>query len=185
MDKSTTTIELGDQAFMRCIILSVTIVLLSACASMPPGPSVLVLPGSTKSFETFRADDYACQQYALVQIGGVTPNQAANSSGVASAAIGTALGAAAGAAFGGGQGAAVGAGTGLIAGSLVGTGEAGSYGYETQNRYDVAYIQCMYAKGHRVPVSGQFSNEVINTPTNLPSNIPPPPPGLPPPPPLK
>ncbi len=37
-----------------------------------------------------------------------------------------------------------------------GTGTA--TGTATQERYDAAYIQCMYAKGHQVPVSEEFSN---------------------------
>lgn len=155
------------------------------CASVPNGPSVLVLPGTGLPFDQFRNDDAVCRQYAFGQVGGTTANQAAVDSGVVSAAAGTALGAAAGAAIGGGGGAAIGAGTGLVAGSMVGTGAAERSGYATQERYDTAYIQCMYAKGHRVPVSGQFSNENQRRVANPVANIPPPPPGSPPPPPLK
>ena len=39
---------------------------------------------------------------------------------------------------------------------------------EQQRRYDFAYIQCMYVKGHRVPVPGQY--------TGAPAGSPPPPP---------
>jgi hypothetical protein len=155
------------------------------CASMPNGPSVMVLPGTGLPFDQFRNDDAICRQYAFGQVGGTTANQAAVDSGVVSAAAGTALGAAAGAAIGGGGGAAIGAGTGLVAGSMVGTGAAERSGYATQERYDTAYIQCMYAKGHRVPVSGQFSNESPRRTANPVANIPPPPPGSPPPPPLR
>jgi outer membrane lipoprotein SlyB len=162
------------------------IVLLSGCAVMPTGPSMLVLPGTGMSFNQFQNDDYACRQYAYNQIGGATANQAQATSGLASAAIGTAVGAAAGAAIGGGQGAAVGAGTGLLAGSLIGTGMANQSGYAAQQRYDNAYIQCMYANGHRVPVPGPAANSyrqggsAISQSTTPP---PPPPPGTPPPPP--
>jgi hypothetical protein len=159
--------------------------LLAGCASMPDGPSVMVLPGTGLPFDQFRGDDAVCRQYAFLQVGGKTPNQAAVDSGVASAAVGTAVGAAAGAALGGGSGAAIGAGTGLVAGSVVGTGAAERSGYGSQQRYDTAYIQCMYAKGHRVPVSGQFSNEGRGRAANPATNIPPPPPGSPPPPPVK
>ena len=168
------------------IVFSATVILaVTGCASLPNGPSVMVLPGTGLSFEQFRNDDVICQQYAFFQVGGTTANQAGMTSGVTSAAVGTALGAAAGAAIGGGSGAAIGAGSGLVAGSVVGTGAASSSMYADQQRYDVAYIQCMYAKGHQVPVSGQFSSL---TPTPLravtpPSHIPPPPPGSPPPPP--
>ena len=58
----------------------------------------MALPGSGRSFEEFRYDDYYCRQFAYEQIGGMDPNQASISSGAGSAAIGAALGAAAGAA---------------------------------------------------------------------------------------
>lgn len=160
------------------------LVLLTGCASLPDGPSVMVLPGTGMSFDQFRGDDVVCRQYASFQVGGRTANQAAVDSGVVSAAAGTALGAAAGVALGGGSGAAIGAGTGLVAGSVVGAGPAERSSYATQQNYDTAYIQCMYAKGHRVPVSGQFSYEGHRT-VSPSSNVPPPPPGAPPPPPLR
>ncbi len=158
--------------------------LLAGCVSMPTGPSMLVLPGTGMGFDRFQNDDYTCRQYANAQIGGVTPNQAAAASGVGSAAIGAALGAAAGAAMGGGQGAAIGAGAGLLAGGLAGSSTARVSGYAAQQRYDIAYVQCMYAKGHRVPVEGQIANSYRQG-GSAPSaaGIPPPPPGTPPPPP--
>ena len=55
--------------------------LLGACASVPSGPSVLVLPGTGKNFEQFRADDADCRQYANLQLGGNTPNEIAGDSG--------------------------------------------------------------------------------------------------------
>ncbi|MGR8999581.1 MAG: YMGG-like glycine zipper-containing protein [Gammaproteobacteria bacterium] len=160
-------------------------VLLAGCAYMPTGPSVMVLPGTGMSFEQFRQDDSLCQQFAYGQMGGVTANQAAVDSQVGSAVVGTALGAAAGAALGGGSGAAIGAGSGLVAGTLAGSGEGGRAAYATQEGYDNAYIQCMYAKGHRVPVSGQFIYEDQIQAPNSSIRIPPPPPGTPPPPPYR
>lgn len=166
------------------IVFSATVILaVGGCVSLPTGPGVMVLPGSGISFEQFRNDDAVCQQYASFQVGGTTANQAAVSSGVTSAAVGTALGAAAGAALGGGRGAVIGAGTGLVGGSLAGTGAADSSMYATQDRYDVAYIQCMYAKGHQVPVSGQFTGAISQQAAPPALHIPPPPPGLPPAPP--
>ncbi|GBL44683.1 proline-rich region [Sulfuriferula multivorans] len=154
------------------------LLLLSACTTIPSGPSVTVLPGTGKSFEQFRMDDDACRQYALDRINGVTPNQAANQSGVMSAVTGTVIGAAAGAALGGHEGAGVGAGTGLLVGSLIGSETAQDSGYSTQQRYNASYMQCMYASGHRVPVYGR----IIRQPRAA-SYPPPPPPGMPPPPP--
>ena len=128
--------------------------LLGACATAPTGPSVLVLPGSAKSFEQFRADDYECRQYAGFQVNGTTPDRAAEQSGVKSAAIGTAVGAVAGGLIGGHDGAASGAGAGLVIGALAGTGAAQGSQRSAQQRYDHAFQQCMYAKGHKVPVEG-------------------------------
>ena len=156
------------------------VVFTTACVSLPNGPSVMVLPGNGMNFDQFRYDDADCQQFAYAQIGGVSANQAAIDSGVTSAAVGTALGAATGAAYGGGEGAAIGAATGLVAGTISGTGAANMSGYATQQHFDTAYIQCMYAKGHQVPVYGDFSRIQASPPV---TPIPPPPPGLPPPPP--
>jgi hypothetical protein len=159
-------------------------IFLAACTVMPTGPSVMVLPGTGQSLERFREDDALCRQYAHVQIGGKTSEQAARQSAVGSAAVGTAVGALAGAAIGGGgDGAAVGAGAGLLMGSAVGSDTARSSGIGTQNQYDNAYIQCMYAKGHRVPVPANLS---YSRPVRAAdAGIPPPPPGTPPPPPPK
>ncbi len=157
------------------------LLLLAGCVSIPSGPSMMALPGSGKSFDQFRLDDAECRQFASAQIGGTTPNQAVSESGVKSAVVGTAIGAAAGAAIGGERGAGVGAGTGLVVGGLAGTGAGESSGYALQRRYDYAYIQCMYAKGNRVPVSGQF-HEAPQVQRRY-SAPPPPPPGTPPPPP--
>jgi outer membrane lipoprotein SlyB len=138
---------------------ALSVLAVAGCAIQPTGPSVLVLPGMNKSFEQFRADDIQCRQYAFAQSGGITPGQTATHSGVGTAVTGTAVGAAAGAALGGGEGAAIGAGTGLLAGTLAGSGAARATGYEAQQRYDMSYIQCMYAYGNRVPVSGNFIDE--------------------------
>jgi YMGG-like Gly-zipper len=152
---------------------------LAACVSVPTGPSVMVLPGTGKSFDQFRFDDGACRQYAYDQIGGQTAARAQEDSAVKSAVVGTAIGALAGAAIGGNSsGAAAGAGVGLLGGSMVGAGAAESSAYGAQRRYDVAYQQCMYAKGHRIPVSGRFAHSGEAPQTYYP---PPPPPNQAPP----
>lgn len=163
---------------------------LAGCVTTPTGPSVMALPGSGKTFDQFRFDDSSCRQFAYDQIGGTTATAAAQQSGVNSAAVGTVLGAAAGAAIGGGHGAAVGAGSGLAVGGLVGTGAAETSAYGAQRRYDNAYIQCMYAKGHRVPVYGRYTYSAAPAPryappaaSGAPAIPPPPPAGTPPPPP--
>jgi Glycine-zipper domain len=168
---------------------SIGLLLLGGCTTMPTGPSALVLPGTGKTFEQFRADDYVCRQYAQEQVGGVSANQAAANSGVESAAVGTVVGAAAGALIGGHRGAGAGAGVGLLMGSASGAGAAQDTGYNLQRRYDFSYQQCMYLKGNRIPVSGRFATpyyeqqESTLPPPPPPGTPPPPPPGTPPPPP--
>lgn len=156
--------------------------LLGACTVLPTGPSVMVLPGTGQSFDRFRADDFDCRQYAHMQIGGKTAGDAGRESAVTSAVVGTAIGALAGAAIGGNsEGAAVGAGAGLLLGSAVGSDASRASGFGSQRQYDNAYIQCMYSKGHRVPVPANMS---YSRPVRAAdASIPPPPPGAPPPPP--
>lgn len=155
---------------------------ISACATVPAGPSVMVLPGAGKSFEQFQADDATCRQWAAQGIGG-SPGSAATHSTVSGAAIGTAVGAAAGAALGAaagnpGVGAAAGAGVGLLGGTAVGASAGSGYASEAQRRYDMAYQQCMYAKGNQVPAAVRASGRGRTAPP------PPPPPATQPPPPV-
>lgn len=133
------------------------VALLSACVTVPTGPSVMALPGSNKNFDQFQADGYACNQYAQQTIG--YSGQAAADAAASNAVAGTAIGAAAGAIIGSvtgraGPGAAIGAGTGLLYGSAAGANSAGISSYQMQRRFDQAYLQCMYAKGNQVPVRG-------------------------------
>lgn len=123
--------------------------LLAGCVTTPMGPTVAVMPGPGKSFDAFRADDAACRQFAGQQVAGGA--EAANNQAVGTAAIGTAIGAGLGAAVGGGRGAAVGAATGATAGTAIGAGNAQQAQMSLQQRYDIAYTQCMYAKGEQVP----------------------------------
>jgi hypothetical protein len=173
---------------LKCLPL-IGLAFVAGCASLPTGPSVMSLPGSRKNFDEFRADDADCRQYAYVQVGGTTSQQAAFQSGVGSAIVGTAVGAGAGALIGGSQGAGIGAGVGLVTGALAGQGYAGGAYYAVQQRYDYAYQQCMYAKGNKIPVAGYRAQSytergpVTTAPYPPPPNAPPPPPGAPPPPP--
>jgi hypothetical protein len=133
-----------------------SLLVLGGCVTVPTGPAVMVLPGSQKSFEQFRADEADCRNYAQAVIGGPNAAQPANDAAAANAAAGAALGAAAGAIIGAasgnaGHGAAIGAGTGLLFGSAAGSNTAGYSSYQLQRHYDVAYMQCMYARGNQVP----------------------------------
>src|SRR5918996_3672907 len=155
-------------------------VLSTACATVPTGPSVMVLPGTGKNFEQFQVDDATCRQWAAQQTG-TTTGQASTNTAVAGAAIGTALGAAAGAAIGAaagspGTGAAVGAGAGLLGGTAVGASNAAPAYGSLQRRYDAAYMQCMYAKGHQIPVARGSVPAYTAAPATRPAAPPPPPP---------
>jgi len=146
---------------------------LSGCATIPTGPSVMVLPGQGKPFEQFQTDDAICRQWADQQVG-TTPGQASTESAISSAAIGTLIGAGLGAAIGAasgnpGIGAAIGAGSGLLGGTLYGTGASQAAAGTVQWRYDIAYEQCMYAKGNQIPVTVRSTQPHYSTP-------PPPPP---------
>ncbi|WP_020165421.1 YMGG-like glycine zipper-containing protein [Methyloversatilis discipulorum] len=172
--------------FQHAALAALTLTLLAGCATTPSGPSVMALPGTGKSFDQFRHDDALCREYAREQTGGTDASEAARDAGVRSAAVGTAVGAAAGALIGGREGAGVGAGTGLIMGGAIGSEAAQSSARGTQRSYDQAYIQCMYAKGQRVPTSGRFADRGTGSPAPAPAPAlpgranapyPPPPPG--------
>ena len=161
----------------RWVLLLPMIGLLSACATVPTGPNVMVLPGVGKPFEQFQVDDMLCRQYAQTQTG-VPPGEAGRQSTINTAALGTLLGAGAGAAIGAaagdaGLGAAIGVAVvfsclGRRAGPEAGAGASRAL----QGRYDVSYMQCMYAKGNQVPGTRRAPQ----------SSYVPPPPGTPPPP---
>ena len=165
---------------------------LAGCVHMPVGPSVMALPGSDKSFEEFRYDDAGCRDYAEYQTG-VSASRAANDRAVGTAAVGTVVGAATGAAIGAAagnpaMGAAVGAGSGLLGGALIGADNAEAARWTVQRRYDMAYVQCMYAKGNQVPVPPgtvrrRSARSYDRGGPPPPRDVPPPPRGSPPPPP--
>jgi len=178
---------------------------LTGCAIYPTGPSLMALPGGGASFEQFQADDASCQAYAA-NASGLSAQQSAQKGAVDSAVVGTVIGAAAGAMIGAAAGdpaagAAIGGGSGLLLGSASGTDAYRASGYTAQDRYDNAYVQCMYARGHQVPVpasvAAQHNATQYRAPINVPavapivvppgSNAPPagaavPPPGMAPPP---
>lgn len=144
------------------VLLSVT-----GCATLPTGPSVVVLPAQGKPFEVFQAEESICRNWAGGQIG-ISPQEAAETSTATGAVIGTALGAGVGAVLGaasghGGPGALIGAGSGLLLGTSVGADAGRVYGWEAQRRYDIAYLQCMYAKGNQIPATIKSSRRYQRT----------------------
>jgi hypothetical protein len=140
----------------RSIAMLVGSLTLAGCVVAPPtGPSVVAMPGPGKTLPQFQSEDASCRGYAGQQTGYASPQQAANQSAVGSAAVGTVLGAAAGAAIGAasgnaGAGAAIGAGSGLLVGSAVGAGNAADSADSLQQRYDIAYEQCMATQGNQI-----------------------------------
>jgi len=164
--------------------------ILAGCATVPTGPRVMVLPAPGKPFEVFQEEDNACRIWAGEQIG--MTQEELDQYTVRSAAAGSAIGAGVGAAIGSvyghaGRGALIGAGAGLLAGlSRADSGRV--YGWEAQRRYDMAYQQCMYAKGNRVPGSRRLRHSegyvppppppgYEQTPEGVPPDYTPPPPG--------
>jgi uncharacterized protein YcfJ len=162
---------------MRYFFSAIALLAVGGCVTMPSGPSVMVLPEPGKPFEQFQAEDELCRQWAAQRLG-LSPEYTANQNAVTGAVVGTLIGAGLGAAFGaiGGDaalGAAIGAGSGLFAGTASGVESGRVYGWQAQRRYDIAYQQCMYAKGNQIPGAARKAYRS--------TRIPPPPPGWTPP----
>jgi uncharacterized protein YcfJ len=127
---------------------------LAGCAATPMGPTVQVMPGPGKSFDTFRSDQSDCKNYAASQVQGQA--DAANQRAVGAAALTTLLGAGLGAAVGGaagdaGAGAAIGAAAGAGTGTAIGANGSSYDQMNIQQQYDNSFSQCMYSKGEQVP----------------------------------
>jgi hypothetical protein len=139
----------------RSLLLLLVLAILGGCATVPTGPSVMVLPPPNKPFEVFQVEDANCRRWAAQQIG-LSPQETVAQNTATGAILGTAIGAGLGAAIGAasgnaGTGAAIGAGSGLLVGTAAGANSGQVYGWEAQRRYDIAYQQCMYAQGNQVP----------------------------------
>jgi hypothetical protein len=99
---------------MKRLAIGLGVTLLTACSSAPTyGPSMMVLPGTNKTFDHFRLDEQDCRAHAQAQI---------TKSG----------------------------------------GEQESAG-SPQQRYDRSFLQCMYAKGHKVPLTGRVTDYIDST----------------------
>ena len=131
------------------IAVAIISLALSACATQPLGPTVTVMPAPGKPFPAFAEDDAVCKSFASTQVAGA-PDQA-NAGVIGSAVVGTLLGAGLGAAVGGGQGAGIGAASGALLGTGVGAKGSAWSQMSIQQRYNIAYMQCMYSKGNQVP----------------------------------
>jgi Glycine-zipper domain len=150
------------------VALSVTLLLLAACAQMPTGPSIAVMPAPNKPFDIFMQDDVLCRDWAAHSIG-VPGHDAAATQLLSSAVVGAAIGALAGAATGGdhrnvGAGAAI----GTMFGAAVGANQSVGTAYNVQRRYDIAYQQCMYSKGNLIPNAGYGNYRYVAPPAPAP-----------------
>lgn len=158
----------------RARLLMIPLALLAGCASLPSGPRVAVMPAPGKPLDLFSMEDRQCRNYADQAIG-IAPRDSAAQNMVGSAIVGTAIGAAVGGLAGGNHGAATGAAVGMVAGSASGTSQAAYAGADAQRRYDIAYQQCMYAKGNQLPGYGYRAPAPAAT-GGVPHYYPPPPP---------
>jgi uncharacterized protein YcfJ len=134
------------------VLCGVAAIALAGCATTPLGPTVPVMPAQNKPFEAFAQDQTICKQYADQQVNGQA--EVANNQAVGGAILTTVLGAGLGAAVGGGPGAAIGAASGAVVGSAGGANASGWRQGGIQRQYDIAYAQCMAAKGNQVPGMG-------------------------------
>ena len=147
------------------VLVMLALMTLGACATGPTAPTVTVMPAPGVPLEKFQADDVACRQWADQQIGGASAADTANQSALKGGVLGTLIGAGLGAAIGGatgnvGAGAAIGGATGLAGGTAVGSNAGAQAAAQLQKRYDIAYMQCMYTKGHQTPAG--FSPQPVN-----------------------
>lgn len=156
---------------MKTAYVLLPLLVLSACASLPSGPRVAVMPAPGKPFDLFVAEERQCRAFAEQSIG-AAPQDLAAQNMINNAAVGTAVGAAVGALGGGHHGAATGAAVGMVAGTASGASQASYAGADAQRRYDIAYQQCMYAKGNQLPGYG-YRQAPPSAPTYY---YPPPPP---------
>jgi hypothetical protein len=167
----------------KLVAAGTALVLLAGCATRPFGPTVAVYPAPYKPFDVFQRDQYECGQYASSTVAG--GERAVNNNAVGATVVGSALGLALGAATGSGRAATEGAVAGGVVGAVVGANETARGEFGLQQRYNVAYAQCMYSRGNQV--AGGYRTYAAPPPppgSYPPGNYPPPPQGgYPPPPP--
>lgn len=157
----------------RIGLLGVTASLLVACAQMPSGPSVAVMPAPNKPFDVFMQEDQLCRGWAAHSIG-VPGHEAQADRVVSGAAAGAVIGAIAGAMLGGDRNIGAGAAMGTAIGASAGANQSAHSTWALQRRYDIAYQQCMYSKGNLVPSYGDGAYRYRATPPP-PAPLPPPP----------
>ena len=133
----------------RLAVAMAAVLGIGGCAPTILAPTVPVIPGPNKPFESFAADQQTCQAYANSQTAPLA--QQANTQALGSTLLTTALGAGLGAAVGGGRGAAIGAASGAVLGGGLGANRSAYAGMGIQQQFDLYYAQCMSARGNSVP----------------------------------
>jgi len=123
--------------------------LLAGCVSMPVGPTVAAMPPPNKPFEVFVQDDQVCRNWAGASIS--TGRDAAHQQMLASTLAGAALGTLAGALTGGHHDVGTGAAIGTVVWRRRRRRTGAATAWTVQRAYDVAYQQCMYARGNVIP----------------------------------
>ena len=162
--------KLANQRSVRAVALTaaVSALILAACAEMPVGPSVAVMPGANKPFDVFVQEDQLCRGWAAHSIG-LPGHDAAAQAMVGSTVAGAAIGAIAGALAGGDRNVRAGAAMGTVVGAAAVSSQSVTISWQSQRSYDVAYQQCMYSKGNVVSSYSYGAHR-------YPATLPPPPP---------
>jgi uncharacterized protein YcfJ len=147
---------------------------LAACVSAPQGPRVAVMPTPGKPLDLFAAEDQYCRSYAQQSLG---PDRRAEAA-VGSAVVGTILGAAVGSVMSSRRhdNTAAGAATGLLMGTAIGASGSAAEGMGAQQRYDIAYEQCMVSKNNQSSRRYYRQSPAVVPQAVQPPYYPPPPP---------
>lgn len=165
--------------FRPVIALVAAAMLAAGCATVPTAPVVNALPGTGKTPAAFEKDAADCRLFAEGAASGQAQamNDVAAGNAVATGAFGAATGAIIGSASSqAGQGAAIGAGIGLLLSGIAAANASYAVNAQVQQRYDAAYLQCMYARGNQVPVRAGYRGPppVVRMAPGSPSAYPPP-----------
>jgi hypothetical protein len=148
---------------VRMITGLLTVALASGCATEPMGPTARVLPAQGKPFEVFAADQATCKQLAQSEVGGGAT--LSNLQELGATALSTALGAGVGATMHNhARGTEIGGSLGALTGTMLASHGAARDQQGLQGRYDIAYTQCMYARGNQIAAAGPGSARIASGP---------------------
>jgi len=139
----------GDTMKSYAFTALASVMVLSACAQVPMGSTVPVMPGPNTSLTSFQNDQFTCRQFAQQAV--ADQAQGANLRGLGTAALTTALGAGLGGAIGGGRGAGIGAASGALGGAGLAAVGSSNAQQSIQAQFDNAFAACMFSLGNTVP----------------------------------